>query len=119
MPCSPTDTPGGVWNPPLELRDVWWGQFSHYHMLGGICIIPDIKFIHKFSYLDRVLFSLFSLFSVIMGDNNSPDIIQKRLAELNQLRHDSNCVFQNAAEGVKDTPCDKAKEKKFLSTMKQ
>ena len=66
-----------------------------------------------------MLLSLFSLFSVIMGDNNSPDIIQKSFAELNQLRHDSNRVFQTAAEGVKDTLGDEAKEKKFLSTLKQ
>ena len=54
-----------------------------------------------------------------MGDTNSPDIIQRSLAELNQLRHDSNRVFQTAAEGVKDTSGDEAKEKKFLSNLKQ
>ena len=50
-----------------------------------------------------------------MSHNNSPDIIQKSFAELNQLRHDSNSVFQTAAEGAKDTLGDEAKEKKFLS----
>jgi hypothetical protein len=87
-------------------------------VLYGICSIPDIKF-HTFSYLDRVLLSLFSLFSVNLGDYNSPDIIQKSFAELDQLLHDSNHVFQTAAEGVKDTLGDEAKEKKFLSTLKQ
>jgi len=54
-----------------------------------------------------------------MADTNSPDIIQKSLAELNQLRHDSNRVFRTAAEGVKETGGDETKEKKFLSTLKK
>ena len=57
-----------------------------------------------------------------MSDNsNSGDIIQKSLAELNQLRHEAHKVFQTAAEGVKDVSGEdgKEKEKKFLSNLKQ
>ena len=47
------------------------------------------------------------------------DIIQKSLAELNQLRHEAHKVFQTASEGVKDTPGEESKEKKFLTNLKQ
>ena len=51
-----------------------------------------------------------------------PDIIQKSLIELNQLRHEAHKVFQTAAQGVKDIPGEEGKEKKekkFLATLKQ
>ena len=55
-----------------------------------------------------------------MGDNNSHDLIQRSLAELNKLRHDSNKVFQVASEGVKESSGeDPSKEHKFLPKLKQ
>ena len=48
-----------------------------------------------------------------------PDIIQKSLAELNQLRHEAHKVFKTASQGVKDTPGEEGKEKKFLASLKQ
>ena len=50
------------------------------------------------------------------------DIIQKSLAELNQLRHEAHKVFQTASEGVKDIPGEEGsqgREKKFLTSLKQ